>query len=304
MDERPDLAGRESFLDPTDKPEPIEPPFVAGGPYDVDLGMVPGTRSTEDRGGEYGFSGQQPSSPSDELEAQRAQVEQTRAEMGDTIDAIQERLRPGNLAQQAKETIKGATVVPMQDAVSTATDTVQQAAGTATDAVQHAASAASTAAQEAASSTAGKVKEMGSAVVGTIKQHPVPVAFVGIGLGWLVAGARKQHATHQPPSARSQSYTGPEPSDGSAGEGSGGSSAQVVRQARETAHGAVAQASQLTTQAQQQASQLNSQVQQQAQQTVRGFRHVMQQNPLAVGAVGVAVGAAIGLAIPETQHED
>src|ERR671912_807646 len=37
----------------------------------------------------------------DEVAARRAEVEQTRAEMGETIDSIQEKLEPTNLKQQA-----------------------------------------------------------------------------------------------------------------------------------------------------------------------------------------------------------
>src|SRR5215208_2253261 len=37
----------------------------------------------------------------DEVAASRAEVEQTRAEMGETIDSIQQKLEPGNLKEQA-----------------------------------------------------------------------------------------------------------------------------------------------------------------------------------------------------------
>jgi Protein of unknown function (DUF3618) len=37
----------------------------------------------------------------DEVAASRAEVEQTRAEMGETIDSIQQKLEPANLKQQA-----------------------------------------------------------------------------------------------------------------------------------------------------------------------------------------------------------
>jgi hypothetical protein len=37
----------------------------------------------------------------DEVAASRAEVEQTRAEMGETIDSIQQKLEPSNLKQQA-----------------------------------------------------------------------------------------------------------------------------------------------------------------------------------------------------------
>ena len=40
----------------------------------------------------------------------RSQIEQTRSEMSDTIDAIQTRLSPTRLATQAKDSVKNATV--------------------------------------------------------------------------------------------------------------------------------------------------------------------------------------------------
>jgi Protein of unknown function (DUF3618) len=43
----------------------------------------------------------------DEVAASRAEVEQTRAEMGETIDSIQEKLEPGNLKQQATTVARG-----------------------------------------------------------------------------------------------------------------------------------------------------------------------------------------------------
>jgi hypothetical protein len=43
----------------------------------------------------------------DEVAATRAKVEQTRAEMGETIDSIQEKLEPSNLKQQATTVARG-----------------------------------------------------------------------------------------------------------------------------------------------------------------------------------------------------
>src|SRR5215208_5895681 len=45
--------------------------------------------------------------PGDEVAASRAEVEQTRAEMGETIDSIQEKLEPTNLKQQATTAARG-----------------------------------------------------------------------------------------------------------------------------------------------------------------------------------------------------
>ena len=43
----------------------------------------------------------------DDVAARRAEVEQTRAEMGETIDSIQEKLEPSNLKQQATTVARG-----------------------------------------------------------------------------------------------------------------------------------------------------------------------------------------------------
>src|SRR5215217_2037616 len=43
----------------------------------------------------------------DEVAASRAEVEQTRAEMGETIDSIQQKLEPTNLKQQASTVARG-----------------------------------------------------------------------------------------------------------------------------------------------------------------------------------------------------
>lgn len=45
-----------------------------------------------------------------DIEAARVQIEQTRADMGETIDAIQEKLSPEYLAEQAKESAKQAAL--------------------------------------------------------------------------------------------------------------------------------------------------------------------------------------------------
>jgi hypothetical protein len=50
-----------------------------------------------------------------EVEQIKAEIEETRAGMTETIDEIQERLKPANLARQAGESIKEATVARAKD---------------------------------------------------------------------------------------------------------------------------------------------------------------------------------------------
>src|SRR5437867_4367111 len=72
----------------------------------------------------------------EEIIVTRVQIEQTRAEMSDTIDAIKEKLSPPHLIQEAKESVQEATsnfahqtVDRAKEAVSGAVDSARQAVG-------------------------------------------------------------------------------------------------------------------------------------------------------------------------------
>ena len=69
-----------------------------------------------------------------EIEEARAQIEHTRSEMGQTIDAIKEKLNPQHLIQEAKETIHDATIGRAQEAVGNAVETAKEAVSSAVDA--------------------------------------------------------------------------------------------------------------------------------------------------------------------------
>ena len=73
----------------------------------------------------------------DEVVVARARVEQTRAEMADTIEALKEKLEPQHLVDQAKETVREATIGKaqhvMDDAMDRARDAVDTVSYTAKD---------------------------------------------------------------------------------------------------------------------------------------------------------------------------
>jgi uncharacterized protein YjbJ (UPF0337 family) len=93
----------------------------------------------------------------------RVELGQTRAEMSETIDAIQDKLSPERLKEQAKETLRAATVGKAEEAVSSVVGK----------------------AEEMASSAGDTASGAGSTLVETLKQNPIPTALVGLGLGWL-----------------------------------------------------------------------------------------------------------------------
>ena len=245
--------------------------------------------------------------PSDELEQSRAQIEETRSQMSTTIDAIQEKLSPHNLAQQAKDTVREATVGKAQEMATNVGDT----------------------ATEFVSSAGTSAKGFGSTLIETVKSNPVPAALAGLGLGWLFMSGRQNSGVNRDYSGtNSANWQGYSPGtggkysgagysySGQAGHSSVGdrlSSAQdkvgdLTGQAQDKAANVAGQvqdtAGQVAGQVQDTAGQFADTAQQGAQRAQGAFQQALHSNPLAVGAAAIAVGAAIGLSIPETEREN
>ncbi len=146
----------------------------------------------------------------------------------------------------------------------------------------------------------------GSGMMGTIRQNPLPAALTGIGLGWLLMNARSSGSSAQGRyGAGVYTHDYPPPYEG---QGSGGPSpGQAMGRARdkvgETASQAQDRAGQVAGQAQDRVSRLGDQARYQAQRASGGFQRVLRESPLTVGALAVGVGAAVGLAIPQTTKE-
>jgi hypothetical protein len=103
----------------------------------------------------------------DDPDAIRAGIEQTRAEMSNTINAIQDKLNPQVLMDQAKDTLQDAA----SNIINTAKDSVREATvGRVEDMV---------------SNVTDTAKDTGGNFVQMVKDNPIPAALVGLGLGWL-----------------------------------------------------------------------------------------------------------------------
>jgi hypothetical protein len=260
-----------------------------------------------------------PNSP----EAIRAEIEETRARMSSTVDAIQDKLSPERLTQEAKEMVKDATVRKVE---------------------------------KMANMTMHKAETWRSQMMETIKQNPIPAALVGIGLGWLlIEGTRsssynqadysgryydpargmRYYPEQKPLMAKAQDTIAENMSQvqekagemtqnvqGKLGEVADNiqakasdmatraseTASQVASRASETASNLQAKAGEMTSNLQttvsEQAGYLSEQAQYQAERAKQTFQNTLEQNPLAVGAVAVVAGAAIGLMLPITQKED
>ena len=163
-----------------------------------------------------------------EIEATKAQIEQTRAEMSSTIDAIKEKLSPAHLVEEAKEATLGAA----HDAVANVVDSVKDKAASVVDFVKEKAGIVADHAKDAAHTVADKVHQvtgskdatssvptysayttpsavpvtrrpsspsaygtsttLGASIVDSIKINPLPAALAGFGIGWLLISIQRQ----------------------------------------------------------------------------------------------------------------
>jgi uncharacterized protein YjbJ (UPF0337 family) len=255
--------------------------------------------------------------------AVRADIERTRADLGETVNAIQERLNPQRIRDEAVSTVREATVGRVEDVAEDAK---------------------------------WKVKGAGYNVLDTIKRNPVPAALAAIGLGWLFMEARGNGGQYDRKmyrdsgryyggqQSRRQQYGGqygsqygdryayrstqsgstdygyyPSYEEQGRMEQAGNQAREAVSNVGERASDAVDQARErvgdMTSRVGEQAGQFADQAQQTAQQAaeemqyraqmVKGrFGEMLEDNPLLIGAAALAVGAAVGFAFPSTQKEN
>ena len=124
----------------------------------------------------------------------RVEIEQTRAEMSVTIDAIQERLNPETLIQQAKEAARDT----VENAAQHAKEAVHDATiGKAEQVVRNVTDTAQDVVHSAGDTAAGA----GGSIMETIRRNPIPAALTGLGLAWLwmnrESGSKRQSQSFQ-----------------------------------------------------------------------------------------------------------
>lgn len=194
----------------------------------------------DDRTGSVNTAGDDTEARAREL---RAEIDQTRDDLSETVEAIQEKLRPGNV--------------------------IAAATSAATGKVKHMASDAATTAEEYWDYSGG------TTLVDRIKSNPVPAVLAGVGLAWL-AMSDGGHRRYRPVP----------PQDYRPASGAGRRAApQSYESSRHQSNG------------------------------MEGMRHAVRRSgnslltavrdyPLAMGAAAAIVGAAIGVAVPETDREN
>lgn len=212
----------------------------------------------------------------DEVSARRAreirsEIEHTREDLSETIDAIQEKLRPGNIA-------------------AAASDRVKNVAGTA---VRNAAEAASSKAQRAMERT----RRMADDLADGGRMNTIASAMIGIGSAWLLVERLRNSGRRHYGSLSDYEY------------GDERSRTRWARQPGVEEYDAeLASDEGVISQSYDRASSMAHEARDRARETARrarsGFANLLESNPLMVGAAAMAVGATIGLALPETEREN
>lgn len=213
-----------------------------------------------------------------EVERLVEDIEETRNDMTGTVEEIGERLDPKNIVADAKETVRAATVGKVEEMANTAGDMASEATQT--------------------------VREAGSGVLDTITRNPVPAAMVGLGIGWLVMSNRSNADKASWERARSQrtSWDG-STYDSSRGSNGHGAVDKAQQKVGEVAGDVERKVGQAADQVGRLADEVPYQVRTAADDLTQTASHMFESNPLAIGAIAVAVGTAVGLALPPTDME-
>ncbi len=236
----------------------------------------------------------------------RIGIEQTRANLTETIDALQDKLDPSRIAEQVKDQIrekateafdtakiavKEATIGRAEKMVASVSETVTDMTGRAGTAVRD------------------------SSIVQYIRENPIPFALVGIGLGILAVNKRRPEQSGY---LSSNSNMEPNVYRGSATSGSSTTEPSLTDRARGvvsgvagTARGAATSvtdsvrdaASSAAETTRQQFDYVSGQARQGANLANDRLKNTLQENPLALGMAALAAGALVGLTMPSTRME-
>ena len=238
----------------------------------------------------------------------RAEIEDTRSRMSGTMDEIGERLNPNVMKEKVKDSIREATIGRVETMARDAAD---------------------------------KMSNTGRSIGDTIRENPIPAVMVGIGLAWLLLGRRRDDAPGRPRYqmqddrdwSRNRRYDAEESGEtetlqtsrdrveelvgtvkdkaGHLADRARETAGQVTDRAKDAAEQAKDAAERVGERARDVADRVGERARDLAgdvRQTSRrrGSQRVQDtyfENPLAVGAVTMALGLAVGFSVPETDAE-
>jgi ElaB/YqjD/DUF883 family membrane-anchored ribosome-binding protein len=236
----------------------------------------------------------------------RADIEQTRERLGETVEALGAHLNPSLLKQRAKERVREATIGRAKTMARNARD---------------------------------KAEESGRGLIGTLRDNPIPAAMIAGGIGWLLFSKRRERDTDNVGDWDYHNAVGPTAgaprtrvyeeetsidysrelpesarSEGGAGSRARAASERVVSGARHAGESVVSGArsagetiASTARNAGEKVASGTSRVAHGIAERARAGGHKVEesfeQNPMVLGAVAAAVGLAVGMTLPATEKE-
>jgi hypothetical protein len=242
----------------------------------------------------------EPAEIADEPDAIREQIGETRREMGETLDAIQEKLSFSNISEQVKEQVT--------EHITDAVETVKTAVW---------------------DTTVGKAGKFMKNIGGEIKRsnigkmasdNPLPVALIGLGIGMLVFNKYKGRSSGTYPNGNSRrAMYGNQPGQpGQSGQMNEQKSGGISQNIGDAANSAYEKAGDMADKVYENTSGAATKVYESVSgaagtaynkvgdfggQLQERYDYYLEENPLVIGAVALALGAAVGAAIPSTRYE-
>jgi hypothetical protein len=210
----------------------------------------------------------------------REEIAQTRIEMSETIEAIQERLTPSHLVAQAGETVRNA-----------ATEKVKEMANT-------------------AGYAADKVMETSFAQ--TVRANPIPAAMIGIGAAWLLMKGKSDGGRRRTQDYRryrtEQDYVPQRDwrvgSTGDVAVGTTGYAAHGADYAGESSRASYAGESYAGESSRTPEFGGDLRGYERGRRQSVSIDRVVRDNPIVVGAAAALVGVAIGMSLPASETEN
>lgn len=255
-----------------------------------------------------------------------SEIDQTRSDLTETLDAIQERLAPDRITSQAvdaasevTEQAKDAALEVAEYAIREATEQIKAAVHELKDQARASVREATVGRLERVASNANQSAQgVGSSVTQIIKQNPGAAALTSLGLGWMwmsrsggSSGSQPMHSAQQQAGSavsQLQDVTGRvagqvQQTTGQLTDQVQQTTGQVVGRVEETVEQAGEQLQHQAHQVQHQVHHQANQLQHQVQRARTRFQQTLNENPLPISVLAVAVGGATALLTPTTQRE-
>ncbi len=249
-----------------------------------------------------------------EPELIRAQIEQTRQGMTETINAIQEKLSVSNIAEQVKDEVTtqiSGVYESARDALLGGTENMRQKLNEGWESVSE--------------KLPAPLAETGNKVGKIAKSNPIPFILAGVGLGVWLLNSRRTNGSYQSGDSdydeddifgdsyahpiRRQSTVESISENAKSGvskvyEKAGDVANQALESISSAASTAYQSVSETAGSAYEQAGNLGTQAKEATRWTYDAYGNQLDENPLFAGGIALTVGAILGLSFPLTETEN